>query len=267
MVVKSVFAKLGQLFLLLLVYVLALVIAGKIFEFLLGDKSSLHLYAAAGILDAFVIIVAYASIKKYVLSEEIIELKFSASRCLKYATIPVLLLGVSTVFLLVTGFYTIESTRSWQLVPFAFIALFMQGISSEVLFRGIIFNYFLRWFGSNFAILLFCSLYTTLNMFLDGFNLQVFATHWLFCCFLCLLFVRTNNIWLTGVFHGMWLFASFLPGVIDEHWREGAPWITNVVDNSVISGGSLGAEASLISLIGLIALNIYYYVKYIKNSK
>lgn len=177
-----------------------------------------------------------------------------------------MLLGVPTILLFAFDFYTISSVQysikslqTWNLVALIMLALMFQGFSTEVLFRGIIFRNLIAWLGPLKATIGFCCVYASLNLLLDGVHLQVFVTHGLFSCILCLIYLMTKNIVVTGVFHGVWLIIAFLPGVLDEHWRDGAPWITEVSGHILLSGGPLGAEASIFCLLLLIAANVYYF--------
>ena len=47
--------------------------------------------------------------------------------------------------------------------------------------------------------------------------------------------------------------------VLNEHWRDAAPVITEVNGHFWLSGGHWGAEASLYCLLTLVLVKIYLY--------
>lgn len=262
MLSKLIFSRLGQFILILASYVLALLLAGRVSAVFIAEKTSAWEYALTGTLDAMIVLTLYYLTSGFILRKSVTESKIPGGQLVKCTGAAILMLGVPIGLLFLSGFYTVSHFQSWHNVPFVFLALFVQGLSSEVLFRGIIFHHFSLWIGPLKAILVFSVIYAGLNMMLDGASIQVFITHGLFSSFLCLVYLRTKNLWVTGTFHGMWLFMSFLAGVLDEHWRVDAPWITKADGNILISGGQLGPEASLFSLLILLMVNVYFFKLY-----
>lgn len=78
---------------------------------------------------------------------------------------------------------------------------------------------------------------------------------------LSLIYIKTANLWVTGAFHGAWLVVAFLPGVLDEHWRDGALIITKVEGERWLTGGLWGAELSIFCMILMSVVCIYLYSK------
>lgn len=250
-------------------YILAVFTAGQIISLFITEKVSIADFAIAGFLDLLFVLILFVIARRFILKQDVPEFNISSGQfgqIARVAMLPLLLLGVPTALLFVFDFYTISgvqhsilSFQTWNLVVLTMAALLFQGISSEVLFRGIIFHNLVAWFGPLKATIGFCCVYAALNLLLDGAHLQVFITHGLFSCLLCLIYLNTKNFLATGLFQGVWLITAFLPGVLDEHWREGAPWITEVSGNPLLSGGLLGAEASIFCLLLLVTANVYYF--------
>ncbi|MFT5048418.1 MAG: hypothetical protein ACI8UP_005421, partial [Porticoccaceae bacterium] len=159
--------------------------------------------------------------------------------------------------LFLLGQYKVIEIRAWTFLPYAIVALFLQGIASEVLFRGIFFPNIVSWLGKNIAVLLLCTVYASLNLLIDGGHLQVFVGHWLFFCMLSLLYLKTENLWVTGALHGTWLVVAFMPGVVDEHWRDGALIITKVQGARWLTGGQWGAELSIFCIAIMAAASVF----------
>lgn len=284
---KLVFVRLGHLGLMVLAYLLAAALAGQVFAWFVAEKTAVSDYALAGLLDTLLVFGFYfvashklspwlnssegASEKAPVEDRAAIaksppQLVFNGGDILKSAATALLILGIPTALLFALGYYSIAQVQTWQLLPLACIALFVQGLSAEVLFRGILFQHLLLWMGPFKATVLLSCVYAGLNMLLDGVHLQVFLTQGLFCSYLCLLYLRTRSLWVTGTFHGIWLCVSFFPGVLDEHWREAAPWVTEVQGSIWLSGGGWGAEASLLTLLILMAASMDCYRKILRPS-
>jgi len=243
----------------LLGYVLAVVLTSKLLSFWMPEERSFTDYATASVLGFSVTLLIYFVITKFFESRNIHEVKFPTLSVIKASFTAAAILLISVILLFTLGLYQVIEIRSWHLLPLVFIALFFQGMSSEVLFRGIFFRQFIRWIGPKNATLLLCTLYASVNLMVDGIHLQIFISHWLFCCILCQIYIVTRNLWVTGAFHGTWLFFAFLPGLLDEHWREGALVIGQVIGHVLLTGGSWGIEASIFCIAILSIVNVYLY--------
>lgn len=245
----------------LLGYVLAAVLTNKLLIFWMPEERSFTDYATASVLGFSMTLVIYVVIAKYLESRNIHEVKFLARPVARAFFAAVVILLIPTALLFTLGLYQVTEIRSWHLLPSIFIALFFQGMSSEVLLRGILLRHLILWAGPGKATLLLCTLYAAANLMLDGLHPQVFISHWLFCCILCQTYIVTRNLWVTGTFHGTWLFCAFLPGILDEHWREGALVLGQINGSVLLTGGLWGIEASIFCIAILSIVNTYLYRK------
>lgn len=245
----------------LLGYLLAVILASQLFRILQSGDKSLSDYAISSIFDLILVISTYFFIVQKLESRSVKELSFDF-KSIFYALITALLiLGLPILFLFYTDAYMVVEQRTWAKTPYVVIALFIQGIAAEVLIRGIFFRNIASWLGQGVAVLIVCTIYASLNLLIDGLYLQVFIGQWMFCCILSLVYIQTRNLWVTGALHGAWLVISFLPGVLDEHWREGAVILTQVSGDTWVTGGQWGAELSIYCITSLCIANLFLYLK------
>jgi membrane protease YdiL (CAAX protease family) len=234
-----------NLFIPLLGYLAAVIMASQLFSLLQPEEKSLSDYAMSSTLDLILVVSSYWFIVHRLENRPVRELYFNFKPFIYALLAAALILGLPTLILFFIDAYKVIEELSWAELPYVVAALFLQGIAAEVLFRGILYRNIASWKGQSIAVLAVCTVYASLNLLLDGFHIQVFIGQWLFCCILSLIYIQTGNLWVTGSFHGAWLIISFLPGVLDEHGREGAVILTQVEGEIWITGGQWGAELSI----------------------
>lgn len=260
MVKPKFIAGVKMLLLPLVGYLGAVFLSSTMSGFLQTEDRDLADYALSSVLDLFMVVGIYFFIVRKLENRPIKELHFGFKATLYSILAAVMILGLPTCMLFLLKYYQVIEVRAWTFLPFAATALFLQGIGSEILLRGIFLRNMISWLGKNRAVILSCTLYACLNLLIDGVHFQVFVGHWLFFCMLSLLYLKTENLWVTGAFHGTWLIVAFLPGVIDEHWRDGSLIISKVEGERWLTGGQWGAELSLFCIAVMSAVSVYLYL-------
>lgn len=168
------------------------------------------------------------------------------------------LMAVTVGIIALAGSYRIAGWNPWQTV-WAFIAMAtVSGIVEEILLRGIVFRHLETLIGSTSALALSAAFFGALHLGNDN------AT-WLAAgaiaigggVLLAAIYMRTRQLWAPMGFHAMWNFA--------QGWLFGVPVSGNAKPGLVrgqltgpewISGGAFGVEASLPSLVVLIAASV-----------
>lgn len=165
------------------------------------------------------------------------------------------------------GAVTSTSNSSFKLVTVIglFIAFGIQGMTEEVLFRGLLMNEISSkkgiWLGMVVNSLVFSvvhganpntSLLALINIFICG---MMFS----------LLFYLSDNMWLTGAFHSMWNFfmGTILGLEVSGQKISGSLLVTKSISGKeLISGAEFGFEGGLVvTVVGLIFCVTFYQLK------
>ncbi|MCZ7602442.1 MAG: CPBP family intramembrane metalloprotease [Melioribacteraceae bacterium] len=176
------------------------------------------------------------------------------------ALIAFLIMTFFVLLISIPGYYSVEEFNSFGNVIFMFFDQLKVGFIEELLFRVIIFKLSEELFGSWTAIavqgILFgfahagnpnATIYTTMALILS------------FSIFFGTAYMITRRIWFVMGFHWSWNF--FQAGIygIQNSGHTQPSLITPVIEGPVwITGGDWGAELSIISVIILFTLGIYF---------
>lgn len=176
------------------------------------------------------------------------------------ALIAFLIMTFFVMLISIPGYYSVEEFNSFGNVIFMFFDQLKVGFIEELLFRVIIFKLSEELFGSWTAIavqgILFgfahagnpnATIYTTMALILS------------FSIFFGTAYMITRRIWFVMGFHWSWNF--FQAGIygIQNSGHTQPSLITPVIEGPVwITGGDWGAELSIISVIILFTLGIYF---------
>ena len=239
---------------LILCYILLSVIGSRVFTPLIlqmGDFSEAQYYAINGTTSMVLIGAGYFLLVKRFGTQIKENLTLNALGLTGCFLAGMALLACTIVPLYVVGCYQLTEIRPSYDVLLVFIALLGQAVTNEVLFRGLFFRISESKLGTVHTLFGLSLILAMLNILVDGSDWLVFLTTFLLNLVVTCIYVVTRNIWLTSMFYAGWLYIKFLTGLVDEHWRISAPFISKISGPDVLTGGKLGPDASIITLITL----------------
>jgi len=249
---------------LLLGYVILSALAGKLLSpaiLMLANFSEAHYYAITNFASLCLIAPAYVFLIRRFGAEVEEDLQFKAIEITRYFFAGLTLLAFTSLPLFALGYYQISEIRTPNEVIFVLIALTGQAITGEILFRGLLFRKCECKFGTFNSLLGLSLVLALLNILIDGSNWLVLLTTFMLHIVLTLIYIVSRNIWLAGMFYAGFLYSKFLSGVVDEHWRNSAPFLGEISGPQILTGGNLGPDASVITLITFSLVGVYLWKK------
>jgi len=256
-----------QLILAIMVYIIAMIVVRRLFMPVLinfYEFNEIQLHAVKGIASLFFIVLAYFLYVKYYEKRKAIELKLTGIGMLYGALSGMLLISITSVLLFASGYYQMTTQQAADGILFALIGILSQVLITEILFRGIIFRILEQHIGTVYSLILVPVSYGLLNIVVDGLNLYMLIATILISALWCSIFVLSRNIWVVGLHAAGWVCAIFLIGILDEHWRASAPIISSYNGSDIITGGSFGPEASIITII-TVAISLFFVLSRAKR--
>lgn len=248
----------GHILLAIVAYILAIVMAGRVITPLVltilamlteVKPNEIQLHALKGLANLLCIGLAYFAYVKYFEKRQAVELAFSGRYMLLGLFSGAVLISITSLSLFAMGYYQVVSHQPMDEMLFALIGLMTQAITGEVLFRGVFFRLIERNVGSLYSLVVVSVLLGLLNILNDGLNLTVLVATILISALWCSVYILSRNLWVVGLFVGGWLYAVFLTGILDEHWRASAPVVSSYNGPVWFSGGQFGPEASVITIV------------------
>jgi len=256
-----------QLILAIIVYIIAMIVARRLFMPVLinfYEFNEIQLHAVKGIANMFFIFFAYFLYVKYYEKRKAVELKPTGMGMLYGTLSGVLLISITSVLLFASNNYQVTTWQAADGILLALIGLSSQVLITEILFRGIIFRILEQHIGTVYSLILVPVSYGFLNISVDGLNLFMLISTILISALWCSIFVLSRNIWVVGLHATGWVCAIFLIGILDEHWRVSAPIISSYNGSDIITGGSFGPEASIITIV-TVAISLYFVLSRAKR--
>ena len=183
-------------------------------------------------------------------------------------------LQIFTVFFIIFGLKAIDvyyvGNISILLLIKVFIIFIFQALLEELLFRGYLMPFFSKVIGIKFTITLLSFLFTCIHLFNPNLDIIGLANVFLAGVTFSLIYYYTGNLWLVGAMHTLWNFilgfivGSQISGIVTYH----SVFFSIPVENKdLISGGIFGFEASVVTTIVELAINLFviYLIKKEKN--
>ena len=183
-------------------------------------------------------------------------------------------LQIFTVFFIIFGLKAIDvyyvGNISILLLIKVFIIFIFQALLEEILFRGYLMPFFSKVIGIKFTITLLSFLFTCIHLFNPNLDIIGLANVFLAGVTFSLIYYYTGNLWLVGAMHTLWNFilgfivGSQISGIVTYH----SVFFSIPVENKdLISGGIFGFEASVVTTIVELAINLFviYLIKKRKN--
>ena len=238
-------------------------LAAPTIESVTEADSALH-HALKNLSELTAVIIAYIFYFRVVEKRFSTELNFKGKYSVYALIAGFSIISVTSIILFATGLYDVDAYQRWTELHLVFIALTCQAISGEILFRGIFFRLTEQQLGTAYTLIFIPIAYGLVNIAVDGLNLVVLVSTILISALWSCIYILSRNLWVTGLFVAGWLYAVFLTGILDEHWRTSAPVISHSSGPELLTGASFGPEASIVTIV-LVSMSLIFLMKLIKE--
>ena len=176
---------------------------------------------------------------------------------------------IVTVTMSLCGYYHIKSIQfDWEKQLFSFTLFFLVAVSEEIFFRGILFRIINRRWNIWAALVISALIFGGLHIFNDN------ATLWSSIAIaieagslLGAAYAYSKNIWLPIGIHWIW---NYTQGNILGFPVSGEDNVTSIITPEIsgpqwLTGGSFGAEASVISAVIGLLISLWFIRKTIQQ--
>lgn len=176
---------------------------------------------------------------------------------------------IVTVTMSLCGYYHIKSIQfDWEKQLFSFTLFFLVAVSEEIFFRGILFRMINRRWNIWAALVISALIFGGLHIFNDN------ATLWSSIAIaieagslLGAAYAYSKNIWLPIGIHWIW---NYTQGNILGFPVSGEDNVTSIITPEIsgpqwLTGGSFGAEASIISAVIGLLISLWFIRKTIQQ--
>lgn len=228
-----------------------------------ADTATTGMLRRSGVLAC--VVLAYWAVTRWYEKRRADELRLSPLGIAAGALSGAALISVTSLVLFAVGTYEVTAYRGLQsdLLGVAWTIVIAATIE-EILFRGVLFLALERACGSVAALWLQSLLFSVLHI--ANLDDQMGATEMLMSvlsgtligAFWTLVFILSRSIWVAAANHAAWNFAVVLTGLplsgLDD-WRSIAPFTSIHHGPNWLSGGQVGPEDSIITVV-LVALTV-----------
>jgi len=148
------------------------------------------------------------------------------------------------------------STSIKLLIFFSLFALF-----EELVFRGIIYNHLQKVLGMNISIVVASCIFALAHVSNTNASLNSFIAIFIGGAILSILYAISNNIWLPYAFHIGWNYIQGISG-LNVSGVEGIDGLfkATLSGDEMMTGGSFGIEASVVTIVATCILLIILYL-------
>lgn len=146
------------------------------------------------------------------------------------------------------------------LVLFLFLAGYLlEGMAEEVLCRGFLFVSLTKRYTVKFSLMGSSVFFALLKGMQRDMSILAYINLILFGCFMGLLFIRLENIWFVGAFHGIWDFIQTnIMGNVQTDFTSTLFSVKPLENFEILHGGTYGLESgllvTLVLFVGIFAL-------------
>lgn len=217
----------------------------------------------------FVLLTSYYILFRFIYKREVSELSLKNSNKTIFGG---LLLGftaisISILLLYILGIYQIVSISMTNYSLKLFGTLVIAALIEDLFHRGLIARELENWMGTNFAIIIIMLL-ETIHMFNPNANLFSLFVDLVWGFTMTTLFVYSKTFWLPFFFHLSWnfsqlFFGSRLTGLNDM----GKIINSKFIGPEILTGGKVGIENSIFTVIILFLIGIFFYYQSYKEGK
>lgn len=173
--------------------------------------------------------------------------------------------SIGVLYLL--GYYKVLSFSLDNYTLALFTKLLLAALIEELFHRGLVFREVEKWLGTHIGILLvmLIEVWHIFNPNATLFSLSLYLC-WGFT--MSMLFIYTKRIWLPFFFHVGWNFAQPFYGSNLTGLNDMGTIINSKFDGPILfTGGAVGVENSLITVVLLLSIGIYLYYLSKKQGK
>lgn len=247
-------AKLLGHILLGLAILIAAIVAAKltivpiVLMFINLDTEQVH--NLGGFADIILTGLFYTAFVRFYEKRRVWELAFQGRAMMYGALAGLLMFSIPVISLFSMGYYEVVTFQGYNAMFFVIFGIGAIAIGEEFIFRGVIFRILEQYIGTLYA-LMFVSMLLGITSILsnDSLSLAGILTAMLTSALWCAIYVWSRNLWVVGLHHAAWNYAEFASGILDEHWRVSAPILSSAEGPSLLTGGPLGPESSILTLI------------------
>lgn len=176
-------------------------------------------------------------------------------------------ISLSIFGLYLLGFYEVISISTENYSMKLFGTLMVAALIEDLFIRGLIIRELESWLGTNFALLI-GMLFETWHVFNDNSNLFSLLTDLIWGFTMGMLFIYTKRIWLPFFFHLGWNFAQpFYGSNLTGLDNMGSIIQSKFSGPVLLTGGAIGVECSIITVILLFLIGVVLYYKSFNEGK
>ncbi len=176
-------------------------------------------------------------------------------------------ISLSIFILYLLGNYQFISISTENYAVKLFTTLVVAALIEDLFHRGLLLRELENWLGTHTAIIL-VMLLETIHIFNPNANVLSFFVSLLWGFTMSMLFVYTKRIWLPFFFHLGWNFAQpFYGSNLTGLDNLGTIIQANFEGHQLLTGGKVGIEDSIITIIILLSIGVYFYYKARKEGK
>lgn len=176
-------------------------------------------------------------------------------------------ISLSIFILYLIGNYQFISISTENYAVKMFTTLVVAALIEDLFHRGLILRELENWLGTHTAIFLIMLL-ETIHIFNPNANVLSFFVSLLWGFTMSMLFVYTKRIWLPFFFHLGWNFAQPFYGSNLTGLDNLGTIINAKFEGPVLlTGGKVGIEDSIITIIILLLIGVYFYYRARKEGK
>lgn len=176
-------------------------------------------------------------------------------------------ISLSIFILYLLGNYQFISISTENYAVKLFTTLVVAALIEDLFHRGVLLRELENWLGTHTAIIL-VMLLETIHIFNPNANVLSFFVSLFWGFTMSMLFVYTKRIWLPFFFHLGWNFAQpFYGSNLTGLDNLGTIIQANFEGHVLLTGGKVGIEDSIITIIILLSIGVYFYYKARKEGK
>ena len=176
-------------------------------------------------------------------------------------------IAFSIFILYLLGNYQFISISTENYAVKLFTTLVVAALIEDLFHRGLLLRELENWLGTHTAIVL-VMLLETIHIFNPNANVLSFFVSLCWGFTMSMLFVYTKRIWLPFFFHLGWNFAQpFFGSNLTGLNNLGTIIQAKFEGPELLTGGKVGIENSIINIILLISIGVYFYYRARKEGK
>ncbi|WP_445457329.1 lysostaphin resistance A-like protein [Flavobacterium sp. HNIBRBA15423] len=221
------------------------------------------------IISFFVLLLSYYFLFRFYDKREIKELstKYLAKEMFGGFTVGFLTITLSIFILYSLGYYQFIGISTANYPIKLFTTLVVAALIEDLFIRGLILRELENWLGTHIALVIIMLIETS-HFFNPNSNLFSLFTDLCWGFTMSMLFIYTKRIWLPFFFHLGWNFAQPFYGSNLTGLNDMGTIIQSRFEGPLLfTGGAVGIEGSIITVLFLLSIGIFLYYRSNKEGK